>query len=99
MIWAQLLAYVTGTVDQELLLRNEYLAAENRILKAQIKGRLLLSEEEKATLAEIAHRLGRKALKTFAYLRDLFARINTHPHHQLDDLLPDKWLLARGLHS
>src|SRR6516164_2712161 len=43
MIWAQLLAYVTGTVAQELLLRNEYLAAENRILKAQIKGRLLLS--------------------------------------------------------
>jgi hypothetical protein len=39
--------------DQELLLRNEYLAAENRILNAQIKGRLLLSEEEKATLAEI----------------------------------------------
>ena len=62
MIWAQLLAYVTGTVDQELLLRKEYLAAENRILKAQIKGRLLLTEEEKATLAEIAHRLGRKAL-------------------------------------
>src|SRR5215469_7546261 len=48
MIWAQLLAYVTGTVDQELLLRNEYLVAENRILKAQIKGRLLLSEEEVA---------------------------------------------------
>jgi len=40
MTWAQLLAYVTGTVGQELLLRNEYLAAENRILKAQIKGRL-----------------------------------------------------------
>jgi hypothetical protein len=66
MTWAQLLAYVTGTVDQELLLRNEYLAAENRILKAQIKGRLLLSEEEKATLAEIAHRLGRKALEEVA---------------------------------
>ena len=63
MIWTQLLAYVTGTVDQELLLRNEYLAAENRILKAQIKGRLLLSEEEKATLAEIAHRLPRKSLR------------------------------------
>jgi hypothetical protein len=26
-----MLAYITGTVDQELLLRNEYLAAENRI--------------------------------------------------------------------
>jgi hypothetical protein len=34
MDWARVLAYVTGTVDQELLARNEYLAAENRILKA-----------------------------------------------------------------
>ena len=39
MLWAPMLAYVTGTVNQELLLRNEYLAAENRILKGQIKGR------------------------------------------------------------
>jgi hypothetical protein len=38
------------------------LAAENRILKAQIKSRLLLSDGEKVTLAEIAHRLGRMAL-------------------------------------
>jgi len=44
-----------------LLLRNEY-----RILRAQIKGRLCLSEGEKATLAEIAHRLGRKALAEVA---------------------------------
>ncbi len=34
MDWARMLAYITGTVDQELLLRNEYLATENRILKA-----------------------------------------------------------------
>jgi hypothetical protein len=47
-------------------LRNEYLGAENRILRGQIKGRLLLSEGEKATLAEIAQRLGRKALEEFA---------------------------------
>ena len=52
MDWPRLLAYITGTVDQELLLRNEYLAAENRILKAQIKGRLLLSDAERITLAE-----------------------------------------------
>jgi hypothetical protein len=64
--WARLLARVTGTVNQELLLRNEYLAAENRILRGQIKGRLLLSEGEKATLAEIAHRLGRTALEDVA---------------------------------
>jgi len=66
MVWARMLAYITGTVDQELLVRNEYLAAENRILKAQIKGRLLLSEADKATLAEIAYRLGRKALEEVA---------------------------------
>ena len=47
MIWARMLAYITGTVDQELLLRNEYLAAENRILRAKIKGRLLLSDSER----------------------------------------------------
>jgi len=58
MDWPRLLAYITGTVDQELLLRNEYLVAENRILKAQIKGRLHLSDAERATLAEIGHRLG-----------------------------------------
>jgi hypothetical protein len=66
MIWARMLAYITGTVDQELLLRNEYLAAENRILRAKIKGRLLLADSEKATLGEIAHRLGRKALTDVA---------------------------------
>ena len=49
-------------MDQELLLRNEYLAAENRILKAELQGRLRLSNAERATLGEIGHRLGRKAL-------------------------------------
>ena len=61
-----MLAYITGTVDQELLLRNEYLATENRILKAQLKGRLLLSDAERASLAEVGHRLGRKALEDVA---------------------------------
>jgi hypothetical protein len=41
MNWKRLLAYITGSVDQELLLRNEFLVTENRILKNQIKGRLL----------------------------------------------------------
>ena len=62
MDWARILAHVTGTVDQELLARNEYLAAENLILKAQLKGRLNLSNAERATLGEIGHRLGRKVL-------------------------------------
>ena len=62
MEWTRILAYITGTVDQELLLRNEYLAAENRILKAQLKGCLRLSDAERAKLGEIGHRLGRKSL-------------------------------------
>src|SRR5262245_3237467 len=66
MDWARILAFVTGSVDQELLARAEYLAAENRILKGQLKGRLKLSDAERATLAEIGHRLGRKALAELA---------------------------------
>ena len=66
MDWVRILAYITGTVDQELLLRNEYLLAENRILKAQFKTRLRLTVAERVTLAEIAHRLGRKALEDVA---------------------------------
>jgi homeodomain-containing protein len=84
MDWARILAYVTGTVDQELLARNEYLAAENRFLKAQLKGRLKLSDAERATLGETGHRLGRKLLgevatvawpdTTLAWYRKLVAR-------------------------
>ena len=49
-----------GAVDQELLLRNEYLAAKNRILRGQLKRRLKLSDAERAKLGEIGRRLGRK---------------------------------------
>jgi len=64
--WARLLAYVTGLVNQELLLQNEYLAAENRILKGHLPLRVRLADSERATLAEIGKRLGRKALREVA---------------------------------
>ena len=64
--WVRLLAYVTGSVNQELLLQNEYLAAENRILRAKLPSRLRLLNPERATLAEIGKRLGRKALREVA---------------------------------
>ena len=35
--WARLLAFVPGLVNQELLLQNEYSAAENRILRHSMK--------------------------------------------------------------
>ena len=64
--WTRLLAYVTGLVNQELLLQNEYLAAENRILRAHLPTRLRLTDPERSTLAEIGKRLGRKALRQVA---------------------------------
>jgi len=54
--WARLLAFVTGLVNQELLLQNEYLAAENRIMKAHLPSRLRLSDPERSTLAELRSR-------------------------------------------
>lgn len=63
---ARLLAYVTGMINQELLLKNEYLTAENRILRAQLPARLRLSDPERSTLAEIGKRLGRKTLAQLA---------------------------------
>jgi len=65
MLWARVVAYVTGTVNQELLLRNEYLGAENRILRGQIKGRLLLSEGEKARQTDPQQAVGRGQFQAF----------------------------------
>jgi hypothetical protein len=64
--WARLLAYVTGVVNHQLLLRNEYLAAENRILRAQCPKRLRLTDPQRCTLADIGKRLGRKVLEQVA---------------------------------
>ena len=53
--WARLLAYVTGLVNQELLLKNEFLVAENRILRAHLPARLQLSDPERSALTEVRH--------------------------------------------
>src|SRR5919109_252562 len=66
MDWKALLAYITGSVDQELLLRNEYLVSENRILRHQITGRVHLSDGERKTLTEIGKRLSKQALEEVA---------------------------------
>ena len=66
MDWKQLLAYITGSVDEELLLRNEYLVTENRLLRNQIQGRVRLTDAERKTLAEIGKRLGKRALAEVA---------------------------------
>ena len=66
MDWKKPLAYISGSVDEDLLLRNEYLVTENRILLAQITGRVKLTDGERKTLAEIGKKLGKKALEEVA---------------------------------
>ena len=66
MPWKKLLANVTGSVDEELRLRNEYLVTENRILRSHIKSRFRLKDEERRQLATIGKQLGRKALESIA---------------------------------
>ena len=57
---------MTSLVNQELLLQNEYLAAENRILKTRLQPGWRLSDGERATLVEIGGRLGRRVLQAVA---------------------------------
>src|SRR4029453_10201631 len=70
MDWKQLLASTTRSVDEELRLRNAYLAVENRILRHQITGRVQLTDAERKTLAEMGHKLGKKALEEIATIAE-----------------------------
>jgi putative transposase len=69
MDWKQCLAYITGSVDQELLLRNEYLVTENRILRSQLKSRVRLNDGERKTLVEIGQKLGKQALEVASLVK------------------------------
>src|SRR3989441_3587667 len=66
MDWKTLLACITGAVDDQLLLRNEYLVTENRLMRQQIKGRVQLTDADRKTLAEIGKQLGKQALEEVA---------------------------------
>jgi putative transposase len=55
-------ASITGSVDEELLLRTPYVATESAILRAQLRGRLRLRDGERNTAAEIGKQLGQKGL-------------------------------------
>ena len=58
----ELMAIVGGHVNEELLKRNEYIAAENEILKTKIKGKIKFTDDERRTLSRLAKDLGREAL-------------------------------------
>ncbi|MBT4288433.1 MAG: transposase [Deltaproteobacteria bacterium] len=57
------LAIVSGHVEEELLIRNEYLAAENQILKSKLEKPVRFNDNERIKLSKIGKRLGLKALK------------------------------------
>src|SRR5947209_2863723 len=63
---ARLLAYISGMVNRQLLLQNEYLVAENKILRSLLPARVPLTDSQRATLAEIGKRLGRQGLEPVA---------------------------------
>ena len=62
--WARLLAYVTGLVHQKLLLQNEYLAAENRILRAHLPVRCASPiPRDRPQLKSVSDSAGRRLTK------------------------------------
>jgi hypothetical protein len=63
--WAglPLIATVARLLCRELTLQNEYLRAENRILKSKVKGRLCFTDEERRSLVAAALAMGRKLMR------------------------------------
>jgi transposase len=52
-----------------------------------------------AVLTSFTASCKRLHIDPFAYLRDLFTRINDHPVNRLDELLPDRWQAARAANT
>lgn len=81
--------------DGDLAIDNN--AAENALRGIAIgrKNFLFLGSDRggrtPATLYSLIQSAKRHALDPFAYLRDLFLRIPTHPNKEIHRLLPDHW--------
>ena len=69
MPWKKMLAYVTGEIEESLLLRIEYLIEENRVLRNQIDKRILLTDAERTILAEKAVALGKLMVDTVTIVK------------------------------
>ncbi len=66
MSWKKLLEFTKESLNDHLRLRNEYLMAENRILRSPIDGRAQLTDSERKELAAIGAKRGKKALAQIA---------------------------------
>ena len=63
--WASLpvIATVARLLCREMTLQNEYLRAENKVLKSKIKGRIRFTRDERRTLVDAAVAMGRKLMQ------------------------------------
>ncbi len=69
MPWKKMLAYVSGSVNQMLLKRIEYLLEENRVLRSQLTKRPRLSDTERRVLAEKAVAMGKLMADTVTIVK------------------------------
>ena len=69
MPWKRMLAYITGSVNEDLLRRIEYLLEENRVLRNQLDKRIHLTDSERRTLAEKAIALGKLMADTVTIVK------------------------------
>jgi transposase len=88
------------TTDGDLAIDNN---AAERALRAVVTGRknwLFAGSDNGGRTAAILYSFTstcqRHKLDSFAYLRDLFTRLPTHPPERLDELLPDRWSAAQN---
>lgn len=93
--WEALCRYSS---DGDLAIDNN---AAERALRAVVTGRknwLFAGSDAGGRTAAILYSFTsscqRHKLDSFAYLRDLFTRLPTHPPERIDDLLPDRWAAA-----
>ena len=63
--WSSLpvIATVARLLCRELTLQNEYLRAENKILKSKIKGRIRFTDDDRGSLVDAALAMGRKLMQ------------------------------------
>jgi hypothetical protein len=91
MDWKKLLGSITESVDEELRLRNAYLAAENCLFRQQIRGQVHLTNAERKTLAEMGQQLGKQVLEEIATIAKPDTILAWHRKFvDLQDVLPPR---------
>ena len=78
---SEVLSLVGGHVDEELLKRNEDLAAENEILRTKIRGRVQLNDVERIRLAKLGKSWDAEVIRAWAagILPDANGAPSAHP--------------------